>query len=49
MSMDAVQLYTTVTTRDVLLYNHGDGEQTVSGPDGPITVPPHTILALPRP
>jgi Beta-galactosidase len=43
---DAV--YVTVTTRDILLYNHGDTPRTVSTPAKAVEVPAHTIVSVPR-
>lgn len=50
-SMDANpdNLYVTVTTRDILLYNHGDEMHTVTMPTGKdVEVPGHTIVSVPR-
>jgi hypothetical protein len=41
-------VYLTVTTRDILLYNHGDTARTVTTPAGAVDVPPHTIIAVGR-
>jgi hypothetical protein len=42
------ELYVTVTTEDLLLYNHGDQPGTMKTPQGEIEVPAHTIISLPR-
>ncbi|MCC6145680.1 MAG: beta-galactosidase [Candidatus Hydrogenedentes bacterium] len=42
------KVYTTVTTKDILLYNHGDTAQTVTTPASDIEVPPHTIVSVGR-
>ena len=44
----ADQLYLAVTTEDALLYNHGDTDRTVETPAGPVEVPAHTIISVPR-
>lgn len=41
-------VYLTVTTRDILLYNHGDMAHTVATPTGTVEVPAHTIVSVPR-
>jgi hypothetical protein len=39
-------LYLTLTTTDVLLYNHGDDPVMVNLPQGAVEVPGHTILSV---
>lgn len=41
-------VYVTVTTRDILLYNHGDTAHTVAMPTGPVEVPAHAIISVQR-
>ena len=42
-------VYVTVTTRDILLYNHGDTTHTVTTPTGKdVEVPGHGIVSVPR-
>jgi len=41
-------VYVTVTTRDILLYNHGDMARTLTAPTGPVEVPAHTIVSVLR-
>ena len=49
-SLDAQMdnVYLTVTTRDLLLYNHGDMARTVTTPAGTVEVPAHTVFSVPR-
>ena len=42
------KIYVTVTTEDLLLYNHGDEPGTVKTPHGEIEVPAHAVISLPR-
>lgn len=42
----ADQVYLTVTTTDLLLYNRGDAARTLAAPNGEIEVPPHTIVTV---
>lgn len=42
------QVYLTVTTTDILLYNHGDAAVTVDLPGGPVEIPGHDIVSVPR-
>ena len=42
------RIYVTVTTEDLLLYNHGDQPGTVKTPQGEVEVPAHAIISLPR-
>lgn len=42
------EVYVSVTTRDILLYNHGDKTHTVSMPSGPVEVPAQAIVSVPR-
>lgn len=42
------KIYVTVTTEDLLLYNHGDQPRTVKSPHGEIQVPANAIISLPR-
>lgn len=41
-------VYVTVTTQDILLYNHGDEAQTLTMPTRTVEVPAHTIVSVPR-
>lgn len=41
-------VYVTVTTQDILLYNHGNEARTVTTPAGDVEVPGHTIVLVPR-
>lgn len=41
-------VYVTVTTQDILLYNHGDTTHTVTMPAGAVEVPAHTIVSVQR-
>ena len=41
-------VYVTVTTQDILLYNHGDTARTLTTAAQAVEVPPHTILAVQR-
>lgn len=41
-------VYVTVTTRDILLYNHGDTARTVATPAKTVEVPANTIVSVPR-
>ena len=41
-------LYVTVTTEDILLYNHGDEARTAQTPQGAVEVPAHSIVSAPR-
>ena len=42
------QLYVTVTTTDVLFYNHGDTERQVETRAGRVSVPGHAIMSVAR-
>ncbi len=42
------KVYVTVTTEDLLLYNHGEEPGTLKTPQGEIEVPPHAVISLPR-
>lgn len=42
------KIYVTVTTEDVLLYNHADQPRTVKSPRGEIEVPANAIISLSR-
>ncbi len=42
------EVYLTITTEDVLLYNHGDEPRKLMAPQGEIEVPAHAIISLPR-
>lgn len=42
------QVYLTVTTTDLLLYNHGGEAVTLDLPSGPVEVPGHAIVSVPR-
>ena len=41
-------VYVTVTTQDILLYNHGDEAHTVAMPAGDVEVPAHSIVSVPQ-
>lgn len=41
-------LYVTVTTEDILLYNQGDETRTISTPSETVEVPPHKIIIVRR-
>ncbi len=41
-------LYLTVTTGDILLYNHGDTARTMATPGGDVEVPARTIVSVRR-
>ncbi len=41
-------VYVTVTTQDILLYNHGDTAQTLTTPSGAVEVPAHAIVSVLR-
>ena len=42
------KIYVTVTTEDLLLYNHGDQPGTVKTPQAEVEVPAHAIVSVPR-
>ncbi len=44
----ADQVYVTVTTEDLLLYNHGGVDATVQTPQGTVEVPAHSIVSVKR-
>ena len=41
-------VYATVTTQDILLYNHSDTPHTMTTPAGEVEVPVHTIVSAPH-
>ena len=42
-------VYLTVTTKDILLYNHGSEDKVIKLPTGDVQVPAHTIVSAPLP